>query len=105
MPFAVPNQTNTADIFEIFKFVNNDASGGIFFPIILLVIWIIAFSGSIANGRGASRAWIFSSFICVILAILLVIMGFLNKGYLYLLILFIAFGVLWSKLTGRTANV
>lgn len=97
--FPTPNATHTQDIFEVFKFVNNDASGGIFFPIMLLAIWAISFIGSIAEGRRASTAWIFSSFIATILGIILALMGFLGKQYIFLSILLIAFGILWSKLS------
>ncbi len=105
MPFILPNSTDFENLFTIFRFVNNSASEGLFFPIMLLVVWAIAFIGSIAEGRPANRAFIFSSFVGTILGILLTLMGFLNKGYIYLLILFMAFGVLWAKLTSKTANV
>ena len=105
MAFALPNSTDFRDLFTIFRFINNSATEGLFFPIILLVIWSIAFIGAIAEGRRASRAFIFASFVGAILGILLVLMGFLNKGYVFMLILFIAFGTLWAKLTSRTANV
>lgn len=104
MAFAVPNASNTRDVFEIFKFINNSATGGIFFPVILLVVWVIAFIGSLAEGRLASRAWIFASFISTILAILLALMGLLNPNYMYLLVLFVAFGILWIKLEKAPLN-
>ncbi len=105
MTFVLPTSTDFRDLFTIFKFVNDSASEGLFFPIILLVIWAVAFIGAIAEGRKANRAFIFASFIGAILGILLVLMGFLNKGYVFMLILFIAFGTLWAKLTSRTANI
>lgn len=101
MPFPVPNATQTQDIFEIAKFVNNEASGGIFFPIMLLVIWAIAFIGSISEGRGALRAWIFANFVCSILAIILALLGFLQATFIYFLVILLAFGVLFAKLQNR----
>lgn len=96
--FPVPNVTDTEDIFSVFRFVNNEASAGIFFPIILLSIWFIALIGSFAEGRQAVKAWIFASFISSILAIMLAIMGFLENKWMYLLILFVAFGLFWMRL-------
>ncbi len=96
--FTLPTVNDTQDLFTIFQFVNTSASGGIFFPIILLAIWTIALIGSLAEGRQAVRAWIFSSFISAILAILLGVMGLLARQWIYLLILFVAFGVFWIRL-------
>ncbi|MHA1482672.1 MAG: hypothetical protein ACTSQA_04445 [Candidatus Heimdallarchaeaceae archaeon] len=95
MPFPTPTANQTRDMFEIFKFINNDASGGIFFPIMLLVIWVIGFVGAIAEGREPHRAWIFSFFIISILGIILSLMDFL---YFYFSILMLAIGVFWANL-------
>jgi len=95
--FTLPTINDTQDLFTIFKFVNN-ASGGIFFPFILLGIWAIAFIGSIVEGRQAVRAWVFASFVSGILGILLGVTGLLARKWLYLMILFIAFGVFWLRL-------
>ncbi len=96
--FTLPTVNDTQDLFTIFSFVNNSASGGLFFPLVLLGIWAIAFIGSVVEGRQAVRAWIFSSFVAGILGILLGIMGLLARQWIYLLILFIAFGVFWIRL-------
>ena len=95
-PTATANET--ADLFSIFQFVNNKATEGLFFPLMVLTIWLIAFIGAIAEGRPASRAFIFSSFISTVLGILLSIMGFLSVTYVYFLILLIAFGIFWIRL-------
>lgn len=95
--YPVPNVTDTEDIFSVFRFVN-EASGGIFFSAVLLAIWFILLIGSLVEGRQAVRAWIFASFISSILAILLGIMGFLDNKWIYLLILFVAFGLFWMRL-------
>lgn len=96
--FTLPTINDTQDIFSIFKFVNDSASGGIFFPIILLVVWVIAFVGSIVEGKEAVRAWIYASFVSAILGILLGVMGLLARQWIYLLILLLAFGVFWIRL-------
>ena len=48
--FTLPSVNDTQDLFTIFQFVNT-SSGGIFFPIILLAIWSIAFIVSVVEGR------------------------------------------------------
>ena len=96
--FTLPTVNDTQDLFTIFKFVNDSASGGIFFPIMLLSIWAIAFIGSIVEGKEAVRAWIYASFVSAILGILLGVMDLLARQWIYLLILFVAFGVFWIRL-------
>lgn len=96
--FSLPTVNDTQDIFSMFTFINNTSSGGLFFPVMLLAIWSIAFIGSIVEGRDAVRAWIFASFASSILAILLGIMGLLARQWIYLLILFVAIGLFWARL-------
>ncbi len=96
--FTLPTVNDTQDLFSIFRFINNTSSGGLFFPIILLAIWAIAFIGSIVEGKEAVRAWIYASFVSSILGILLGVMGLLARQWIYLLILFVAFGVFWIRL-------
>lgn len=96
--YPTPTANETADLFSIFQFINNKATEGLFFPIIILSIWLISFIGAISENRPASRAFIFSSFISTVMGILLAIMGFLNITYVYFLILLMAFGVLWIRL-------
>lgn len=97
--YPIPNASDTGDLQEIFRFVNDSATAGIFFPIILLTIWLIAFIGAIAEGREAYRAWIFASFISTILAIILGLLGFLQPSYIYFLIIMLGVGMIWAKLT------
>ncbi|MCH8329621.1 MAG: hypothetical protein IIB81_04485 [Nanoarchaeota archaeon] len=97
--YDTPNVNETADLFSIFQFVNK-VTEGLFFPVILMTIWLIAFIGAIAEERPASRAFIFSSFISTILGVLLAIMGLLSVTYVYFLILLIAFGIFWIRLEG-----
>lgn len=98
--FAVPDINATQDILGMFNFVNNEASGGLFFPVMLLTIWVVAFIGSLSEGRPASRAWIFASFIGSVLGALLVLLGYLDSTYLYFLVLNMAFAIGWIYLSG-----
>lgn len=102
--FDTPTVNETGDMFELFSFINNKATEGLFFPVILLTIWLISFIGAIAEGRSASRAWIFSSFISAILGGLLVLLGFLSANYVFFLVLNIAFGIVWIYLSESKNN-
>lgn len=96
--FSVPTVNDTQGFYEMFRFVNNDATGGLFMPIMLLTFWIIAFIGSISETKPAYKAWTFASFIGTMLAILMSLMGFLDAKYIYLLVFLTAAGVAWTHL-------
>lgn len=96
--YSTPGVNDTKDLQTIFRWVNNEASGGLFFPIVLLAIWVIAFVGAIAEGREAYRAWIFACFITTPMAILLGLLGFLSSTFIYFLIILLGFGLIWARL-------
>ncbi len=97
--FPTPNATDMQDIESIFGWINNTATSGIFFPIILLVIWTITFIGSISEGKQVSRGWIWANFTCSILSIILGLLGFLQPPYIYFFIIMLGFGLIWFKLS------
>lgn len=99
--FPTPTVNDTRDLELIFRWVNAEATGGIFFPIMILVVWAIAFIGAIAEGREASRAFIFANFITSVLGIILGLLGFLQPAYIYFTIILLGFGLIWAKLTKR----
>ena len=96
--YATPTVEDTRDLETIFRWINNDASGGIFFPVTLLVIWVVAFIGSISEGRESYRAFIFANFITIPMAILLGLLGLLSATFIYFLIILLGFGMIWIKL-------
>ena len=67
-------------------------------PVILLVVWVVAFVGAISEGRQASRGFIFASFISSILAILLSLIGFLASQYMYFCFILTGIGLIWYSL-------
>ncbi len=96
--FPVPDANDTNDLLSIFQFVSNEATGGLFFPIMIFVIWVVQFIGVMAEGRPASRAWLFASFTATILSIILGILAMMAQKWVYLLILLVSLGVFWVKL-------
>lgn len=97
--YPVPTTNNTRDLLEIFQFVSNDLTGGLFFPIIILVIWVVQFIGVLAEGRPASRAWVFASFTATILSIMLGLLAMLEQKWIYLLVILVSLGAFWIKLS------
>lgn len=87
---------DTQDFYYLFLYINN-ITGGLFFPIIIFSIWVIFFMLGLVNGSQASRSWIFSSFICSLLSILLGIMNLINPNYIYFFIILLGFGVMWNR--------
>ena len=102
MPYPYPtlnvNGTDGDNLYHLFKFVNDGVSG-IFMPVMLATIWFIAFIGALADGRQASRGFIFASFICSVLAIILSLIGMLASQYMYFSFLMVAGGLIWYQLS------
>jgi len=96
--YPIPNASNNQDLLTMFQFINNDATGGLFFPIMILVIWVTQFISVMAEGRRASNAWIYASFSCTILGIMLGILALMAQKWVYLLVLMVSFGIFWLKL-------
>ncbi len=96
--YTLPTVNDTQGFFEVFRFVNNSATEGLFMPTMLLVTWMIAFIGSLAEGSPAYKAWTFASFVGVIIGILMALLGFLDAKYIYLLVFGTAMGLAWTHL-------
>jgi len=96
--YPVPDANDTRDLLTMFQWISNDATGGLFFPLMILVVWVIQFIGVIAEGRPASRAWVFASFTATILSIILGILAMMAQKWIYLLILMISIGAFWVRL-------
>lgn len=94
-PYTLPTASDTKDLYHFFKFLTNVSN---FIPIMLLVVWFIAFIGSLVEGRQASRGFIFASFIVAILATISSLMGMLNPNYMYFSFILVAAGLIWYKL-------
>jgi len=103
--FAEPNQTDMIGIFELFRYINNSVEG-LFFPVMLLVIWIVSFIALLFSGSierpSAAKAWTFASFFVTILSMPLVILGLVAQRYMYISIILLGIGALWLILeSGR----
>lgn len=96
--YPVPGVNDTRDLLSVFQWVSSEATQGLFFPLIILVIWVIQFIGVLAEGRPASRAWVFASFTATILSIILGILAMMAQKWVYLLILMLSLGAFWVKL-------
>lgn len=96
--YPIPAVNDTQDMLTIFQFISNDATQGLFFPIMVLVIWVIQFIGVMAEGRASSRAFLFASFTATILSIILGILAMMAQKWVYLLVLMVSLGIFWVKL-------
>lgn len=96
--YPQPTVNDTQDLLTLFQWISNTASEGLFFPIMIFVIWIIQFIGVLAEGKPASRAWVLASFTATILSIILGILAMVAQKWVYLLILMVSLGAFWVKL-------
>lgn len=95
--YSYPNSTDTQGVYEFFRFINNTTTEGLFFPVILLVTWVIIFIASFniggKNKPAFATSFTFASFICSILGIILTISGFLASKFMYFPFIMLALGV------------
>lgn len=96
--YPTPSANDTRDLLSIFQWISNVATEGLFFPLMILAIWVIQFIGVLAEGRPASRAWVFASFSSTILAIILGILAMMAQKWIYLLVLMVSIGAFWVRL-------
>ncbi len=96
--YPVPGINDTSDMLTIFQWISNDATNGLFFPIMIFVIFIVQFIGVISEGRPASRAFLFASFTATILSIILGILAMMAQKWVYLLVILVSLGAFWVKL-------
>lgn len=97
VPYPVLSGNESGNMYTLFKFVNEGVQG-VMMPLVLLAIWFISFITILSDGKQASRAFIFSSFIASILSIVLSLIGMLNPQYMYFSFLMVAAGLVWFKL-------
>ena len=106
--YSYPNVTDSRGIAEFFGYIHHTVTEGLFFPVILLLTWIISFSTILAasgfDKSSAPKAFAFSSFFCSILALILTLSGFLEQKYMYLLFVLTAAGFLWIKAAAPTTD-
>ena len=96
--FKTLNNSDTTDMYTLMSAANS-ISDNIFMPIMLLVIFLVATIGSILTGKPIHRALVYSSFICSILSILMVIMSWLATTYMYFAFLMLAVSLIWTRLS------
>jgi hypothetical protein len=94
--YTEPTSNDTQGFYEFFNYINEVATEGLFFPVMLLVIWVITFMGT--KQYTTAKAWTTASVITGFLSVPLAIMGLISTRWMYLLFVLIAAGVLWLKI-------
>jgi len=97
--YTVPTGNQTAGLFELSKFIGVTATEGLFFPVILFVVWIISFVSLMHYST--SRAFAFSSFFVSILSTFLAVIDLIAPKWMYLSIFMSAIGLVWLKLDDK----
>lgn len=94
--YATPTSDDTAGMYEFFGWINRVPSEGLFFPVILLVIWFVAFLA--LKQYSTARAWTFASFLCSVISIIMAVLDYINPKFMYLCIFLTLIGFVWLKL-------
>lgn len=95
--YPPPSANDTIGFFELARYTN-DVAGGLVFPFILLIIWVIVFIAT--KQFNTSKAFTYASFMCSILAVPLAILELINPKFLYVFGILLASGIVWLKLEG-----
>ena len=93
--YTPPTGNDTEGIFEYFNYINV-AAGGIFFPVILFVVWIVSFFAM--KQYSTPRAWTFASFFCSVLSIILATLDYISPKIMYVFFILLVVGLVWLKL-------
>lgn len=97
--YVQPTGNETKGFYELFGYIGRTATEGLFWPVILLVIWIVSFLAM--KQYSTSRAWTFASFFCSILAIPLAVLDYIAPKWMYLVIMLTLIGFVWLKLEAQ----
>jgi uncharacterized membrane protein len=99
--YAMPNQSQSeAGLLGMVQYANY-VSDGILMPVMLLVIGLIVFLGTMTVAT-PSGAFTTSAFMCMILGIMLGVLGLLSPTYMYFSIFALGIGILWMIMENKT---
>lgn len=94
--YDLPTANDTSGFYEMFRFVSVDATGGVFFPSMLLVIWVISFLA--IKQYSNPKAFTFASFFCTMLGIMMATLNLIEPRWMYLSVVMTMIGFVWLKL-------
>lgn len=94
--YAYPNANQTQNIGQLLIYIN-DVTGGIFFPLILLAMFIISFVTTTIFGVG--NAFVYASFFTSILSIFMAIAGLLKPTWMYFAFVLLAISLMLKRIS------
>ena len=83
---------NVTGMYSFFQYVQ-EVSDGWFFLMILFALWIIIFIS--LKYYSNAKAFATSSFICMIMSIMMAVLGLISNTWMYLCILLVAVAAVW----------
>ena len=92
-----PTANDTIGFLELASYTNTVA-GGLLFPVILMVLWVIILIAT--KQFNTSKAVTYASFVCLILAVPLALLDLINPTFMYIFGILLASGLVWLKLEG-----
>lgn len=98
MAYPLPTDATEeiSGFYSLFKYVQNDVSGGFFFLAILLALFIIMFIS--LKRYSTSTAFTTAAFINMIFAIILRTLDLIASKWMYLSMILVAIGAVWLHL-------
>jgi len=101
--YPEPTRNDTKGLYEYFNYTNYVAGypnePGLFFPLILLALWVIIFIA--VKGYTTGKAVTITSAIISFLSIPLAILKLVAPRWMYVSFIMLAVGLMWIKLENR----
>jgi hypothetical protein len=88
------NITSTADIFMWI----NSVTDSWFFPGLLIAVYFVIFIKLLYSSQDIGKAFTASSFVCMIMAVLLRVTNLINTTFMILFIVLTAIGTIWMQM-------
>lgn len=94
---------NITGAYSLFKYIHLDASGGWFFIMILLAIFVIIFI-SLKRYTNAT-AFVTAAFLNFVFSVILRALGFITNKWMYLSVILVGIGVVWLKAENASSSI
>jgi len=94
----VPPPGNVSSSVGLMSWVNSSLLNQMFFPGLLVAVFIIIVSKLMFNNNTISRSFAAASFVCMILSVLLRITNLLNTNVMVIFIIFTAISSVWMHM-------
>lgn len=106
-PLPTNASQNITGLYTLFRYLNNDVSGGALMLSLMLAFFVIIFIAIKASNSNSktSVAFVSAAFFNMIQAVIYAVLGFIQNKWMYLSILLVAIGAVWAYIDNKSSGV